>query len=110
METPETTPPSPPLPPVGSDYPKHDTKLFLVYDGGETYYVSAITPERVLPVLILGVGEIEEWADDPPRVREVTREDLQGTKFTFEDGEQCSMWNAYSLVRGTECMVASTLI
>lgn len=96
------------------EYPdahRRPTKLFLVEDGGERYWVSAHTPERALGVLCHSFdGPPEEWKECPPEVKEVTQEDVANKMFTFEDGEKCRMWNAFELVKGYEVLLATTLI
>jgi hypothetical protein len=93
------------------DATRPPTKLFLIDDGGERWWVSAHSPERALGVLCdQHGGPIEEWDGSPPDVREVTQEDVPNDKFTFEDGEKCRLWNAFQLVRGFEVMLATTLL
>lgn len=86
-----------------------DTKLFYINDN-EEHWVSARSPERAMELMVGVYGELEEWKDSPPVIREWTREDAQGHRFTFEDGERCSLWNAYTLVAGFEVFLCSTLV
>lgn len=107
----EPAPIKPDWPGSYPDVTRAPTKLYLIDDGGERWWVSAHSPERALGVLCAQHDGVPlEWEGDPPDVTEVTQEDIANKNFTFEDGERCRMWNAFELVRGFEVLLATTCI
>jgi hypothetical protein len=84
----------------------NSTNLYLIA-GDVVYWVSAMSPTRAIEIVIHEFGVAEEFAEQAPSIRVCTRASVGGHRFTFEDGETCGLWNAFELVRGFECVLAS---